>query len=301
MPQRQTLARAVECSGIGLHTGRVVHLVLRPAASGQGIRFRRTDVGIEIPARLEALSRTDHATTLTAEGVSVGTVEHLLSALQAHGVDDVNIDVDGPEVPVLDGSAAPFVMLLHEAGLQFQGVARQYLKVLKPVEVVRGQRSVRISPADQLRVSYTIGFDHPLLTHQTGSFKISPETFAQEIAPARTFGFMAEVEYLRQNGLALGGSLENAIIIGESGVLNGHLRFEDEFVRHKVLDAVGDLALLPWPLVGHVEAVKAGHTLHAAAAKALLAAEDCWTLVTRPSLPVLPKPALQPGLVPDLA
>lgn len=293
MPQRHTLERSVTCAGIGLHSGRVVRLALHPAAPGHGIRFRRSDVGVEIPAGLAHLSRTDHATTLTAEGVSVGTVEHLLSSLHALAIDDVLVDVDGPEVPVLDGSSAPFVMLLHEAGRRAHGGAREYLKVLHPVEVVRGGRSVRFSPADHLRITYTIGFDHPLLHHQQGSFRVDAQTFAEQIAPARTFGFMAEVELLRQHGLALGGSLENAIVIGESGVLNGHLRFEDEFVRHKVLDAIGDLALLPWPVVAHVEAVKAGHALHAAAAQALLEAEDAWTLVTRPELPTLP--ALRPA------
>jgi UDP-3-O-[3-hydroxymyristoyl] N-acetylglucosamine deacetylase len=287
MAYRRTLRRPVGCTGIGLHSGKPVRLDLKPAAAGHGRRFRRTDVGVEIPARLENLARLDHATTLSRDGVSVETVEHLLSALCALGVDDVLVEVDGPEVPVMDGSAAPFVILIHEAGVKPLKAARQYLKVLRPVEVVRGGKSARISPADHLQISYTIGFDHPLLRHQAATFRIAADTFVEEIAPARTFGFLREVETLRKNGLALGGSLENAVVVGETGVLNQKLRFENEFVRHKVLDAVGDLALLEHPVVGHVEAVKAGHALHAALAQKLLATPEAWTLVAHPQLPVV--------------
>ncbi|MBI3932574.1 MAG: UDP-3-O-acyl-N-acetylglucosamine deacetylase [Acidobacteria bacterium] len=295
MGYRRTLRREVGCTGIGLHSGKPVRLLLKPAAAEHGIRFRRTDVGVEIPATLAHLARLDHATTLSRDGVSIDTVEHLLSALTALGVDDVQVEVDGPEVPILDGSAAPFVILIHEAGLRPLSVPRRYLKVLKPVEVVRGSKTVRLSPADHLEVTYTIGFDHPLLRHQQAAFRVSPETFSDEIAPARTFGFLREVETLRRNGLALGGSLENAIVIGESGVLNNKLRFEDEFVRHKILDAIGDLALLGRPVVGHLEAVKAGHALHAALAQKLMATPDAWALVAHPQLPVLDLPAAQPA------
>jgi UDP-3-O-[3-hydroxymyristoyl] N-acetylglucosamine deacetylase len=207
------------------------------------------------------------------------------------------VEVNGPEVPILDGSAAPFVLLIHEAGTKPQPMARQYLKVLKPVEVVRGGKWARISPADHLRISYSIGFDHPLLRQQALSVRVSPSTFAEEIAPARTFGFLRDVETLRRNGLALGGSLENAIVIGESGVLN-KLRFEDEFVRHKILDALGDLALVGHPLVGHLEASKAGHALHAAVVQDLLATRSAWALVSHPQLPVLELPSA-PQLVPE--
>lgn len=287
MAYRRTLRREVGCTGIGLHTGKPVRLRLKPAPSAHGIRFFRTDVGVTIPARLENLARLDHATTLSAEGVSIETVEHLLSALHGLGVDDVLVEVDGPEVPILDGSAAPFVILIHEAGLRPLQTPREYLKVLAPVEVVRGAKAARLSPSDQLRVSYTIGFDHPLLRHQAVSLRITPDAYAEAVAPARTFGFLRDVETLRRNGLALGGSLENAVVIGESGVLNNQLRFEDEFVRHKVLDAIGDLALLGRPLVGHLEAVKAGHALHAALAQKLLETPDAWALVAHPQLPSL--------------
>lgn len=290
MAYRRTLRREVGCTGIGLHSGKPVRLALKPAPAEHGIRFRRSDVGVEIPACLEALARLDHATTLSKDGVSIDTVEHLLSALSALGVDDVLVEVDGPEVPILDGSAAPFVILIHEAGLRPLAVPRRYLKVLRPVEVVRGAKSVRLSPADQLKVTYTIGFDHPLLRHQSASFRVSPESFGYEIAPARTFGFLREVETLRRSGLALGGSLENAIVIGESGVLNNKLRFEDEFARHKVLDAIGDLALIGFPVVGHLEAVKAGHALHAALCLKLMATPQAWALVAHPQLPVVELP-----------
>ncbi len=290
MAYRRTLKRDVGCTGIGLHSGRPVRLTLAPAPAGHGIRFRRVDVGVEIPATLDSLARLDHATTLSKDGVSIDTVEHLLSALVALGIDDVLVAVDGPEVPILDGSAAPFVILIHEAGSKPQKVHRQYLKILRPVEVVRGAKSARLLPADHLEVTYTIGFDHPLLRHQQATYRVSADSYATEIAPARTFGFLREVETLRRNGLALGGSLENAVVIGESGVLNNKLRFDDEFVRHKILDAIGDLALVGHPVVGRLEAVKAGHALHAALAQKLVATPEAWALVGHPQLPVLDLP-----------
>jgi UDP-3-O-[3-hydroxymyristoyl] N-acetylglucosamine deacetylase len=299
MAYRRTLKREVGCTGIGLHSGRAVRLRLRPAPAEHGIRFHRTDVDAEIPACLSCLSRQDHATTLSRDGVSIDTVEHLLSALYALGVDDALVEVDGPEIPILDGSAAPFVILIHEAGLKPLAAPRRYLKILKPVEVIRGNKRARLSPADHFEVSYTIGFDHPLLRHQAVSVRISPRTFAETVAPARTFGFLREVEDMRRHGLALGGSLENAVVIGETGVLNNKLRFEDEFVRHKVLDAVGDLALLGHPMVGHLQAVKAGHALHAAVARKLMATPDAFSLVGSPEIPALDTPppvvALRPS------
>ena len=271
---------------------------MRPAPAGHGIRFLRADVGVEIPAHVSNLGKLDHATSLVRDGVSIDTVEHILSALHGLGVDDVLVEVNGPEVPILDGSAAPFVLLIHEAGLRPHPMTRQHLKVLKEVEVVRGGKWARLLPSDHLRISYSIGFDHPLLRQQALSVRVTPSTFAEEIAPARTFGFLRDVETLRRNGLALGGSLENAIVIGESGVLNT-LRFEDEFVRHKILDAVGDLALLGHPLLGHLEASKAGHALHAAVVRKLLADENAWSLVGLPQLPALEIPRALPQLVPE--
>jgi UDP-3-O-[3-hydroxymyristoyl] N-acetylglucosamine deacetylase len=295
MGYRRTLRREVACTGIGLHSGRPVHLRLRPAPAEHGIRFLRADVGVEIPATLQYLGGQDHATTLTRDGVSIGTIEHLLAALGGLGVDDVLVEVDGPEVPVLDGSAAPFVMLLHEAGLRPLAVPRLYVKVLEPVEVVRGAKSVRLLPADHFEVAYSIGFDHPLLRHQSFSLRMTPRAFTEAISSARTFGFLRDVEMLRKSGLALGGSLENAVVIGETGVLNNKLRFADEFVRHKILDAVGDLTLLTRPLVGRLEATRAGHALHAAVAQKLLAIPTAWELVPRPGgIPALEAAAPTP-------
>ena len=298
MAYRRTLKRSVGCTGIGLHSGRTVRLELRPAPPEHGIRFRRSDVDVEIPAQLDYLGGLDHATTLSRQGVSVETVEHLLSALYALGVDDALVEVDGPEIPVMDGSAAPFVFLIHEAGLRPQKASRRYLKLVRPVEVVRGGKWARLSPSDHFRVTYAIGFDHPLLRHQSASVRVGADTYAETVAPARTFGFLREVEMLRKSGLALGGSLENAVVIGETGVLNQKLRFEDEFVRHKILDSIGDLSLLGHPLVAHLEASKAGHALHAALARKVMATPEAWALVAHPQLPVvgLPGPA-EPGLV----
>jgi UDP-3-O-[3-hydroxymyristoyl] N-acetylglucosamine deacetylase len=301
MAYRRTLKRGVGCTGIGLHSGRPVRLDLKPAPAEHGIRFLRTDVGVEIPAHIDHLGRLDHATTLTRDGVSVETVEHLLSALYALGVDDALVEVDGPEIPVMDGSASPFVILIHEAGLRPLKASRRYLKLVRPVEVARGGKWARLSPSDHFRVSYTIGFDHPLLRHQAASMRVGADTYAETIAPARTFGFLREVEMLRRAGLALGGSLENAIVIGETGVLNQKLRFEDEFVRHKILDAIGDLSLLGHPVVGHLEASKAGHSLHAALARAVLDAPEAWSLVTLPQLPVVTVPAPAGSLTPASA
>jgi UDP-3-O-[3-hydroxymyristoyl] N-acetylglucosamine deacetylase len=298
MGYRRTLKRAVGCTGIGLHSGRPVRLELKPAPAGHGIRFFRTDVGVEIPATLGHLARLDHATTLSRDGVSVDTVEHLLAALFALGVDDVRVEVDAPEIPIMDGSSAPFVILIHEVGLRPHPAPRHYLKVVQPIEVANGGKWARLSPCDQFRITYTIGFDHPLLRRQSASVRISSASFADEVAPARTFGFLREVETLRKNGLALGGSLENAVVIGETGVLNQKLRFEDEFVRHKILDAIGDLSLLGHPLAAHLEANKGGHALHAALARKVMATPEAWALVSHPQLPVLSVPgAAGAGLV----
>jgi UDP-3-O-[3-hydroxymyristoyl] N-acetylglucosamine deacetylase len=295
------LKRAVGCTGIGLHSGRPVRLDLKPAPAGHGLRFLRSDVGVEIPASLAYLSRQDHATTLCRDGVSVETVEHLLAALYALAIDDAQIEVSGPEIPVLDGSAAPFVILLHEAGLRPLAVQRQLLRVLRPIEVVHGAKSARLVPCDHFEISYAIGFDHPLLRHQAFALRLTPRSFSEQLAPARTFGFLREVELLRKSGLALGGSLENAVVIGETGVLNNKLRFEDEFVRHKMLDAVGDLALLGHPLLGRFEASRAGHALHAAVAHKLIATPEAFELVPAGAAVREPLPLVAPALVPRRA
>lgn len=288
MDAQRTIRRQISCAGIGLHSGQKVTLTLKPAAADTGIRFRRVDLGVEIPATVGHVSGVQHATVLGKNGATVETVEHLLAALVAAGIDNVVVELSHREVPIMDGSSAPFLYLLQEAGVKKLAPARRYLKILKPVQMASGDKRIAVYPSDHFKVSYTISFDHPLLRHQSRTERISEQTFADHIAAARTFGFLKEVEWLRQNGLALGGSLENAIVIGDAGVLNP-LRFEDEFVRHKILDVVGDLALVGYPMVGHVVAHRAGHALHTQLAAAILGDPDAWCLVEAP------------GAVPDRA
>ena len=278
MDAQQTLRRQVSCAGIGLHSGTKVSLTLKPAPAGTGIVFRRVDLGVDIPASVEHVKSLHYATVLGHQGATVETVEHLLAALVSAGIDNVVIELSQREVPIMDGSAAPFLYLIQEAGVKRLSAARRYLKVLRPVSVAQGDKHIAIYPSDHFKVSYTISFDHPLLRHQSRTTRITEQSFADDIASARTFGFLKEVEWMRQQGLALGGSLENAIVIGDTGVLNA-LRFEDEFVRHKILDAVGDLALLGRPVLGHVVAHRAGHALHTTLASQLLTETDAWTLV----------------------
>jgi UDP-3-O-[3-hydroxymyristoyl] N-acetylglucosamine deacetylase len=278
MDAQRTLRRQISCAGIGLHSGNKVTLTLKPAPADSGIRFFRTDVGVEIPATVQQVTSLQYATVLGRKGATVETVEHLLAALVASGIDNVVVELDQNEVPIMDGSAAPFLYLVQEAGVKRLSAARRHLKILRPVQITDGDKRIAVYPSDHFKVSYTISFDHPLLRHQSRTERITEQSFAESIAAARTFGFLKEVEWMRQNGLALGGSLENAIVIGDAGVLNP-LRFEDEFVRHKILDAIGDLALLGYPLIGHVVAHRAGHALHTALVTELLEQHDAWMLV----------------------
>jgi len=286
MTFQQTLRRQVSCAGIGLHSGSKVSLTLRPAAAGTGVIFRRADLGIDIPANIDHVTAINYATVLGKDGATVETVEHLLAALVTAGVDNVIIELTQREVPIMDGSSAPFLFLIQEAGLKKQSAARAYLKVLRPVSVASGDKHVTIYPSDHFKVSYTISFDHPMLRHQARTTRITEQIFSDDIAPARTFGFLKEVEWMRQQGLALGGSLDNAIVIGDTGPLNS-LRFDDEFVRHKILDAVGDLALIGRPVLGHVVAHRAGHALHTQLARQLLAEADAYTIVENVEVAVL--------------
>lgn len=258
---------------------------LKPARAGRGIRFRRADLGgIEIPATVDNVDRLHYATALSRDAGTVETVEHLLAALVSLGVDNVIVELNQPEVPIMDGSAASFVYLVHEAGLKRLTRPRRYLKVLRPVAMAKGDKSIALYPSEHFKVTYTISFDHPLLRHMTHTLRVTPESFVDEIAPARTFGFLKEVEMLRKKGLALGGSLDNAVVLGETGILNNALRFEDEFVRHKILDAIGDLALLGSPVIGHLVAHRGGHELHAAFAEKFLKSTEAWRLVESPSV-----------------
>ena len=280
MNSQRTLRRSISCAGIGLHSGNKVTLSLKPAPADYGIRFQRADLdGLEIPANVTNLAGIQYATGLARETGSVETVEHLLAALCSLGIDNVSVELNYPEVPIMDGSAAPFVYLIQEAGVKRLSSPRRYLKVLRPVSLSRGDKWMAIYPCDHFKVTYSISFDHPLLRHQTRTIRVSEDTFIEQIAPARTFGFLKEVEMLRQKGLALGGSLDNAIVIGDTGVLNNALRFEDEFVRHKILDVIGDLALIGHPIIGHLVAHRGGHALHTAFAAKLLEEPDAWSLV----------------------
>jgi UDP-3-O-[3-hydroxymyristoyl] N-acetylglucosamine deacetylase len=284
MDAQRTLRRSISCAGIGLHSGKKVTLSLKPAPAGFGIRFRRVDLGaVEVPATVAHVDGIQYATGLTHDRASVDTVEHLLAALVSSGIDNVVVELNTPEVPIMDGSSAPFIYLIQEAGIRRLSAPRRYLKVVRPITLTRGDKRIALYPSDHFKVTYSISFDHPLLRHQARTLRITEETFIEEIAPARTFCFLKEVEMLRQNGLALGGSLDNAIVIGETGVLNNALRFEDEFVRHKILDVIGDLALVGYPIIGHVVAHRGGHALHTGFAARILEEPDAWRLVEAPT------------------
>ena len=265
-----TLARPVRLSGIGLHSGRHVNVVLRPAGADHGIVFWRTDVDAFVPAIAETAGRFDHATTLGERGRDLSTVEHLLSAVVGAGIDNLLVEVDGPEVPILDGSARPWLEAFAKAGLAPLAALRDPFTPAHVVSVAAaGGRKLEIRPARDLRVTYTIDFPSPAIGRQSLTVVLTGETYATHVAPARTFGFLSEYEHLKQHGLARGASAENCIIVGEDRVENGALRFPDEFVRHKVLDLLGDLALVGRPVTGHVVAHKAGHAMHAALAARL--------------------------------
>ena len=280
MDLQRTLRRQISCAGIGLHSGNKVQLSLKPAAPNSGIRFRRTDLGShEIPATVQHLAGIQLATGLARNEVSVETVEHLMAALVSMSIDNVLVELNSPEVPIMDGSASPFIYLINEAGVKTLQAPRKYLKIIRPIAISRGDKRIALYPSDHFKVTYSISYDHPLLRHQSRTLRITEDSFVDDIAPARTFTFLKDVEMLRQNGLALGGSLENAIVLGETGVLNNALRFEDEFVRHKILDAIGDLSLVGYPVIGHLVAHRAGHALHTAFAARILEQVDAWKIV----------------------
>lgn len=277
-----TLAAQVQCTGIGLHTGRPVKLVLKPAAAGTGILFVRTDLPVpaRFPARDEWVVDTTLATTLGKGEERLSTIEHLLAALAGLGVDNCTIEVDGPELPIMDGSSAPFVYLIELAGLRPQRRMRRRIVIRRPIEVREGGRSVRVIPSRDFKISVEIDYPHASIGRQAlRDLKVGPSSFARQLAPARTFGFLRDVQKLQAHGLALGGSLANAIVLDDEAVLNREgLRFTDEFVRHKALDLVGDLALLGLPLQGHVKASCSGHGLHRALVAEIRANPSCWTI-----------------------
>jgi UDP-3-O-[3-hydroxymyristoyl] N-acetylglucosamine deacetylase len=272
---QRTLKQRASIDGVGLHSGASVRLTIAPAPADTGFVFIRS--GIEIPARAEHVVDTMLNTSLGKDGVRIGTVEHVLAALLGCGIDNAYLEVEGPEVPILDGSSAPFVQLLHEAAVHEQRAPRRFLQVRKPVVVSDGDKLAKLLPARSFSISYMIDFQHALISDQSYALDLDERTFAKEIARARTFGFKRDVERLHKAGLARGGSLDNAVVVDDFHILNPEgLRFSDEFVRHKILDAVGDLALLGMPVIGRFVAVKSGHALnHALVRKTLAAAEAC--------------------------
>ncbi len=296
-PKQRTLGGPVQCSGIGLHSGAPSVLTLHPAPANHGVQFRRTDVaGVDavIPAIWSNVSSTQHCTTLgNAAGVQISTVEHLMAALAGCGVDNVMVSVDGPELPIMDGSSAPFVFLIECAGIVEQSAPRRAIRILKPVMVSERGRSAALSPSsanagDSLTVSFEIDFAGSQLARQEGFFQVTTGSFKSELARARTFGFIEEVDGLRAAGLALGGSLDNAVVVAGEQVLNEDgLRFDNEFVRHKVLDCVGDLALAGASVLGHYHGVRAGHRLTNKLLHALFETPDAWELIDYPGLRVV--------------
>ncbi len=282
MAFQATVKNKVVFSGIGLHSGRDVSMTLRPADAGTGIIFHRIDMSpsVSIEAIAKNVVNTRLSTTIGVSGATVSTIEHLMAALSGCGIDNVHVDIDGPEVPIMDGSAAPFVEGLRKAGVRVLSRPRKFLVVKKPISVVDGDKKITIIPSRYFRISFDMRFNHPVVNNQFRSMKFSDEVFARDYAPARTFGFLVEVETLKANGLARGGSLENAVVIGDDGILNeGGLRYDDEFVRHKIMDSVGDLSLAGYPLVGHVKAYKSGHDLNHKLVTEILARPECWKLV----------------------
>ena len=260
-----TLKNPVICSGVGLHTGLPAHMTMRPAVPDTGIVFIRRDVEkkVRIRAHIDNVVDVTLATTIAQEGVKVSTVEHLMAAFAGVGVDNAEVELDAPEVPIMDGSSGPFNALLKNAGVRVQGRSKKFIIVRHPVTVTEGDRQATFLPSNDFKLSYTIDFRHPLISNQFYLIQISNGNFEREICRARTFGFLREYETLKSKGFARGGSLENAVVVGDSGVLNeGGLRFADEFVRHKILDSIGDLWLMGGQVIGHFIGYKSGHTLN---------------------------------------
>ena len=281
MLKQRTLKNVIRATGIGLHTGKKVYLTLRPAAANTGIVFRRVDLDppVEIAAVCKNVGETTLSTTLCKDGVKISTVEHLLSAMAGLGVDNVYIDLNAPEVPIMDGSASPFVFLLQSAGIVEQNQAKKFIRIKKPVVVESDGKWARFDPFNGFKVGFTIEFDHPIFksSKQSAEIDFSSTSFLKEVSRARTFGFIRDVERLREQNLILGGSLDNAVVVDDYRVLNEDgLRYEDEFVKHKVLDAIGDLYLLGHSLIGAFTGYKAGHALNNMLLRKLVEQTDAW-------------------------
>lgn len=282
---QRTLARNVECTGIGLHSGKKVNLTIKPAPVNHGIKFVRMDLPHKpvISAHFRNVVDTSLATTLGADGVIVSTVEHLMATFTGLSIDNALVEMDAYEAPIMDGSAEPFTAMLQGAGIKAQSGKRYTFVVKKPIEMEEGDKKVGLYPSNALKISYTIEFDHPLVKRQSYTISLTDSLFEKEISRARTFGFLDEVNYLKQNGFARGGSLENAVVLDQDKILNDEgLRYADEFVRHKVLDCIGDLSLLGMPFIGHIVAHKSGHALNHALLRRFIDQKSCWETVQTP-------------------
>lgn len=302
MIRQRTLKNVMRATGVGLHTGEKVYLTLRPAAPNTGIKFRRVDLPepVVIDAKPENVGETTLSTTLVNGNVKISTVEHLLSAFAGLGIDNAYVDVSAAEVPIMDGSAGPFVFLLQSAGLEEQDAPKRFIRIKKAVRVEDGDKWASFEPYDGFKVTFTIDFDHPAFhkDNQTASIDFSSTSFVKEVSRARTFGFMRDIEALRKNKLALGGSMDNAIVVDNYRILNEDgLRYADEFVKHKILDAIGDLYLLGHSLIGSFEGYKAGHGLNNLLLRELLRQEDAWEEVTFSEEDNLPISYMRPARV----
>ncbi len=285
MIRQRTLRNSIRATGVGLHSGKKVYLTLRPAAINTGIIFRRVDLDpmVEIPATAENVGDTTLSTTLIKDGVRISTVEHLLSAMAGLGIDNAYVEMSAAEVPIMDGSAGPFVFLLQSAGIEEQSAAKKFIRIKREIKVEEDDKFASFSPRNGFKVTFTIDFDHPVFRGRPARAEVDfcSTSFVREVSRARTFGFMHEMEHLRSKGLARGGSVDNAIVVDDYRILNEDgLRYEDEFVRHKVLDAIGDLYLLGNSLIGEFKAHKSGHALNNKLLRALIAQQDAWEVVT---------------------
>jgi len=281
--RQRTLNDAVSCTGMGLHSGDNVRLTIKPAPPDSGIRFIRKDISNRsmIKVHFDHVVDTMMSTTIGHNGYKVSTIEHLMAAFFGMGIDNARVEVEGPEIPIMDGSAAPFIFLLKSVGIREQNKPKKFIVIKKTLKIKDGDRSIHIHPSKELKITYTIDFEHPMLKNQQYELCFSGKDFLQEISRARTFGFLKDIQVLRENGLAKGGSLDNAIVIDDFRVLNEDgLRYADEFVRHKILDFIGDLAVIGSPVIGHFIINKSGHTLNQMMLKELVKAKRCWKLLT---------------------
>jgi len=301
MIKQRTLKNVIRATGVGLHTGEKVYLTLKPAPIDTGIVFIRTDLDpvVEIPARAEFVGDTTLSTALVKDDVRVSTVEHLLSAMAGLGIDNAFVELSAPEVPIMDGSAGPFVFLIQSAGIEEQGAAKKFIRIKREVTVVDDDKRATFVPFNGFKVSFSIDFDHPVFRDrcQEACVDFSSTSFVKEVSRARTFGFMRDIEFLRSQNLALGGSVDNAVVVDDYRILNEDgLRYEDEFVKHKMLDAIGDLYLLGNSLIGEFKGYKSGHALNNALLRSLLAQQDAWEVVTFEDASTAPISYMKPVL-----